>query len=252
MATIGERLRAAREAKGLQLDDAHRQTKIHARILQAMEEDHTGEVLDTAYAKGFLKKYAAFLDLDPTPLVNEYLQTAQSPSPGPVAAGPEAETSAPVPRWLLPTAVGIMALVGVAFLGILARDLYQAVSTAAATPRIPKPATPPSHPPSKAPAPSLKLLVPKLQPLKLSIKAAQDCWMQVKVDDKVLFQSILGKGREETWTAAEGIELWVGNAAALTLTLNGRPLEPLGSGVVRGIRVTRYGVQPPKDARSAP
>lgn len=254
MPTIGERLRAAREAKGLQVGDAHRQTKIHARILQAMEEDRTGEVLEPAYAKGFLKKYAAFLNLDPAPLVEEYLRTEQAAAPAPTRATAEGNGSpssgtapSPVLRWLGPAALVLIAIVGVVFMVALAKDLSHTITASslpAAAPA-PKSATPSAPPPPK-------LLIPKSQPLKLTIKAAQDCWMQVKADGKVLFQNVLGKGREETWTASDAIELWVGNAAALTLTLNGRPLEPLGLGVIRGIRVTHYGVQAPKKSRSAP
>ncbi len=250
MPTIGERLRAAREAKGLQLEDAHRQTKIHTRILQAMEEDRAPEVLDPAYARGFLKKYAMFLSLDPAPLVTEYLQTARASAPPTSTtdgAGLSAEEAAAgMPRWLIVASVTVIALIGLVFLVILSKDLS-------------RPAMPPPGPVSRSAAPSKptpppapKLLVPRSQPLKLSIRAAQDCWMQVKVDEKVLFQNVLAKGHEETWTANDAIELWVGNAAALTLTLNGHALEPLGQGVLKGVRVTRAGVQPPKKSHAVP
>lgn len=252
MATIGEQLRAAREAKGLQLEDAHRQTKIHTRILRAMEEDRAGEVLDSAYAKVFLKKYAAFLQLDPTPLVREYLRIEPLAPPssltvaGNHGGSGEAEAS-PGARWVLPAVVTVAALIGAGFLVILAKDLYRTVTTAAPAPSAAKPVGPVAGKPEPPPAP--KPIVPKAQPLKLSIKAAQDCWMQVKADDKVLFQNILPKGREETWTASEALELWVGNAAALTLTLNGHTLDPLEPGVIKGLRVTRYGLRLPKHSR---
>ncbi len=246
MPTIGERLRTAREAKGLALEDAHRQTKIHTRILQAMEQDRTSEVLETAYAKGFIKKYAAFLNLDAAPLVQEYLR-ADHPTAIPVVprsardGAPSVEASSGLPRWLVPAIVGLMALVGLVFLGYLMKDLYRTLSTPGPTATIAhKPA------PGVSPAPLRPALVPKSQPLKLTIRASQDCWMQVKSDDKVLFQEVLGKGREESWTANEAIELWVGNAAALTLILNGRPMEPLGYGVIKGIRVTHAGLDAPK------
>lgn len=251
MPTIGERLRAAREAKGLQLEDAHRQTKIHTRILQAMEEDRAPEVLDPAYARGFLKKYAAFLNLDPAPLMAEYAQTARAAAPVTSTAGGAGETAdeatAGIPRWLVVASVTVIALIGVVFLVILSKDLSRTVSA-------PPPASmsKPAIPSKPSPPPAPKLIVPRSQPLKLSVRAAQDCWMQVKVDEKVLFQNVLAKGHEETWTANDAIELWVGNAAALTLTLNGHALEPLGQGVVKGVRVTRAGLQPPKKSYPAP
>lgn len=248
MATIGERLRAAREAKGFTMDDARRHTKIHTRILEAMEEDRTAETLDLAYAKVFLRKYAGFLQMDPGPLVEEYLRLLPAgraeTSPGGAPTGTPVEETAPIPRWVTPTAVSLVAIVGVAFLGFLARDLYRTMSSSSG----PAPAARPAAPAATPPAPAPRLLVPKSQPLRVGVRASQDCWMQVKADGKVLFQNVLGKGREETWTAADELELWVGNAAALTLTVNGQPQGPIGRGVVRGVRVTRYGVQLPRNS----
>ena len=251
MPTIGERLRAAREAKGLQVEDAHRQTKIHIRILQAMEEDRAPEVLDPAYAKGFLKKYAAFLNLDPAPLLAEYRQSERVSAPlassANGAGGPGEEAAAGIPRWLVVASITVIALIGLIFLILLSKDLSRPVSAPT-----PAPAAKPVAPSKPTPPPTPKLLVPRSQPLKLSVRAAQDCWMQVKVDEKVLFQNVLAKGHEETWTSNEMVELWVGNAAALTLTLNGHSLEPLGQGVIKGIRITRAGLQSPKKSHAAP
>ena len=260
MPTIGEQLRAAREAKGLALADANRHTKIHTKILTAMEEDRTDDVLEPAYARGFLKKYATFLNLDPDPLVQAYAAPTATAAPhGHTARSSAAELpAAPSAGWLGPTIIAVAAVVGLAFLGFLARDLYHTVaspSVAAKKPSMSKPAPvsksrAAAKPAAESPAPEApKLLVPKTQPVKLSVRAAQDCWMQVKADGKVLFQNVLKKGSEETWTASDDVELWVGNAAALTLTLNGHPLEPLGGGVQKGIRVTRSGVQSSKASR---
>lgn len=268
MPTIGEQLRAAREAKGLALADANRHTKIHTKILAAMEEDRTDDVLEPAYARGFLKKYATFLNLDPEPLMQEYLRSpamsTTTSSDGRFAAQSDVSRTAAqppsggAPSWLGPAAIAVAAVVGLAFLGFLTRDLYHTVapSTPASKPAV-KPASkaksaskPAAKAVAEAPAaPAPALLVPKSQALKLSVRAAQDCWMQVKADDTVLFQNVLKKGTEETWTANQDIELWVGNAAALSLTLNGHALEPLGGGVQKGVRITRSGLQRAKASR---
>ena len=238
MPTIGEQLRIAREAKGLTIEDAHRHTKIHAKLLQAMEEDRTREVLEPAYARGFIKKYAGFLNLDPKPLLDEYRRVEPAAPPRPVQGHVVEDKT--MPRWIGPLAIVVVATIGVAFLTVLAKDLSRTVTTSTAAPA--------SKPIAQPPKP----IVPKSQPLRLSVKASQDCWMQIKADDKVLFQNVLHKGQEELWTASEVIELWVGNAAALTLSLNGRILGPLGSGVIKGIRVTRFGLRLPKPARPTP
>ena len=75
------------------------------------------------------------------------------------------------------------------------------------------------------------------------IKARKDTWLQLKSDGKVVFQHILGGGKEESWEAKDNFELWVGDAESLTLSLNGKPLGSLGRGVKRDILINRQGLQ---------
>lgn len=64
MATVGEMLRTAREAKGISLADAEHGTKIRQKYISALEEDNIGALPGPTYARGFLRNYAAFLELD--------------------------------------------------------------------------------------------------------------------------------------------------------------------------------------------
>lgn len=82
MATIGQQFKAAREAKGLSETEAGAATKILTKVICAMEADDFSAMAAPTYAKGFIRLYAGFLDLDPEPLVQEYLQNhATGPRP---------------------------------------------------------------------------------------------------------------------------------------------------------------------------
>src|SRR4029450_5385827 len=70
--TIGEALRSAREAQGKSLDDAAVATRIRPSYLDALEEERFGSLGGSVYAKGFLRSYAGYLDLDPAPLLEAY------------------------------------------------------------------------------------------------------------------------------------------------------------------------------------
>jgi cytoskeletal protein RodZ len=60
---VGQRLRAAREARELTLDQTERATRIRARHLEALERgDYSG--MTSVQAQGFLRNYARFLGLD--------------------------------------------------------------------------------------------------------------------------------------------------------------------------------------------
>jgi transcriptional regulator with XRE-family HTH domain len=81
LSTIGEALRAAREAQGRSLHDAAEATRIRSSYLEALEEERFGELGGNVYAKGFLRSYAGYLGVDPAPLLEAYRaqETAEAP-----------------------------------------------------------------------------------------------------------------------------------------------------------------------------
>ena len=90
---LGEVLRAAREAKGVDLPRVERETKIRERYLSALERGEYRELPGAVYTKGFLRNYGAYLGLDPEYLIDLYrletTATADRPSaptpPRPIA-----------------------------------------------------------------------------------------------------------------------------------------------------------------------
>ena len=64
MAALGDMLREAREAMGVSLAEAERETKIRAKYLAALEDDNLGNLPGAVYARGFLHNYAQYLGLD--------------------------------------------------------------------------------------------------------------------------------------------------------------------------------------------
>jgi cytoskeletal protein RodZ len=72
MPGIGETLREARIAAGIQLDDAERTIRIRVRYLDALENEEWDVLPGDAYVRGFLHTYADHLGLDGAALVDEY------------------------------------------------------------------------------------------------------------------------------------------------------------------------------------
>ena len=89
---LGEVLRGAREAKGVDLPRVERDTKIRARYLSALERGEYRELPGPVYTKGFLRNYGLYLGLDPEYLVDLYrLETSGVPIERPVpGTGPRA------------------------------------------------------------------------------------------------------------------------------------------------------------------
>ncbi|MCC7299785.1 MAG: helix-turn-helix domain-containing protein [Verrucomicrobia bacterium] len=73
MATLGQQLKAAREAKGVSEHDAGAATKILTKMIVAMEADDFSVMAAPTYAKGFIRLYAEYLGLNSEPLIAEYL-----------------------------------------------------------------------------------------------------------------------------------------------------------------------------------
>lgn len=61
----GELLRSTRLKKNLSLEDVEKGTKIRVKFLAALEDGEFAVFHSIAYARGFLKNYAEFLELDP-------------------------------------------------------------------------------------------------------------------------------------------------------------------------------------------
>jgi cytoskeletal protein RodZ len=70
---FGDKFRKAREAKGISLDDVSNVTKISARNLKAIEEEHFDQLPGGVFNRGFIRAYAKHLGLNDEEAVTDYL-----------------------------------------------------------------------------------------------------------------------------------------------------------------------------------
>lgn len=91
---LGAALRTERERRGLRIEDVADHLKISARQLRALEEGDAAALPHPAYARGFIRSYAAYLGISPDEIHN-----ALNGAPRPEAA-PQAPVhlSEPAPR----------------------------------------------------------------------------------------------------------------------------------------------------------
>jgi cytoskeleton protein RodZ len=111
-AGAGARLRAAREAAGLSLDQVAQQLKLAPRQVKALEDESFGELPGRTFSRGFVRNYARLLHLDAQDLLAHLPDVAQAPaleSPTLHSTGAMMaelpSTSAPkagLGRWLIP------------------------------------------------------------------------------------------------------------------------------------------------------
>ncbi len=71
MTELGNRLKEAREEKGMSLDDLQAATKIQKRYLTALEEGNYDIIPGKFYVRAFIKQYAEAVGLDSELLFEE-------------------------------------------------------------------------------------------------------------------------------------------------------------------------------------
>ncbi|MHB1355326.1 MAG: helix-turn-helix domain-containing protein [Anaerolineae bacterium] len=274
MADIGSQLREARESLQLSLLEVERETRIRRLYLQALEEDRFSDLPDDVYTRGFLRNYALFLNLNPQPFLDEYDALRIEP----VQYVPQVLDEPLLPA-LSNNIGGrvfliIMAFIVIVLLGwfVFSRIYGNAGlenllrSLAAKTPTIVKsvPTITPvvdteTIPAAQAAEPTLLPTVtssPNPTPTSTAIplptstitnvsgilvQAAilSDTWVVITVDGEQTFQGTLAAGERFSWTAQSTLDLHLGNAGGISVTVNGVTVGLLGeTGEVKDIIYT--------------
>jgi cytoskeleton protein RodZ len=113
---IGNSLREARVRQGLEYPQIELATKIRAKYIRALEEEHFGLLPAHTYVKGFLRTYAEFLGLDGQLYVDEFSSrfTGDGIEDAPRRVAPRVHQDRGIERKVL-----VLALAGIATLTAL-------------------------------------------------------------------------------------------------------------------------------------
>jgi len=255
LTAIGEKLKVAREKKGVTIDQAQRQTHIHSTVLVALESGRSDEVLTPTYVKSFLKKYSSYLGLDPVQSVKEYM--ALHPDLDTLSMNFEFDRTSPKGRadkhgylrilrnvclialaifLLTITVKGVVRFIkaphksSAVKIGTRSKDTR--ATTAKATQK--KIADKPQSP---------QVQIPANEPITLTMKVKAEVYVGVKRDGVLLFKRLIPKGTTETITANDKLNVSIAKARSVELSLNGHPLGALGKGVIRDLEITRKGIK---------
>ncbi len=264
----GETCKNRREAMGKSLQDAAHALRISVRYLKGIEEGNYGGWPERVFSSGFIRSYAKYLSVDPTPILAEYersLETAVSKEePAPQHARPEwleREKERGSRRASYGFAAGVVLLVGVVLASLTMRRAD-----------IPVPASPPAPAPSAsasdnaaaradnaavqvdnaavrvdnaaeaagtaepsavaaAPASTVSTVGgggPLTGPFQLFLEASAHTWVMYSFDDGDPIDVTLFVGDKISIQANRRITLKIGNAGGVVGTLNGQRLPPFG------------------------
>jgi hypothetical protein len=85
---VGPALRKARQARGVSIAEASRDTKIRQEFIQALEDERFDRLLGDVYVRGALRSYSTYLGLPADRVVSRYARSAGERPPATTTAPP--------------------------------------------------------------------------------------------------------------------------------------------------------------------
>jgi hypothetical protein len=206
---IGRALRAARQKRGVSLEEASRETRVRLDYLDALERERFEALGSEVYVRGFLRSYARYLGLkhDKVIAVYERAYGAEQPGPSPVERAPGVTPTEAVvltekkrPNWVLASLVGLIALAAAAAIGLLNRDTS-----------VPQPADV-GEPPAVA-------VVPRT--VEVGLTAHQDIDVEVVIDGDLVERFRLEEGQGRSFEGEESITVRLSEGGVTDHIVNG-------------------------------
>jgi len=275
MTSIGERLRRQRLKTRISLEKVSLETKIGVRLLEAIEAEQFEKLPGGVFRRNFVLQYAQALGLDPEEINNELKQLNQFDD---IPAMPTADMIrdrelGPSSRFSVPidlsgvggsTIGSLIAAVGVMLACALIYTWWSTprraapvrnseASRAPAVQPVAAALTPIPATPSAADAPSAQ--AQENVPIRVGLSADEKTWISISSDGKNVFSDALNPHETKLVEASEKVRLLIGNAGGLEISLNGKPIGPVGPrGEIRVVELTPAGFQivPRKSSNLAP
>lgn len=251
---IGGQLRRAREHRGMSLRDAAKRTKLSIATLQAIERNDFASLPGGMFRKAYVRTLAVEVGLDPKKLTAEYRARFEPPFETLAVPPPDASLDE---KWLQqltpsPSVVTLAVLTALAAAWFMLQpgpvtpevSLDDAASEFVAPP-IPHAAAitlTADRPPDAA----TTAIVTRTTtvPLRIELAATGWCWVAAKSDGLRVLYRLVKPGERLVLEGQHVISLRLGDAGAVTLSINDGPKRSLGrDGEVAELEVTPDNVE---------
>jgi cytoskeleton protein RodZ len=222
---IAQALRVARTDRRISLERAAADTRISRKALTALEGAGPAEDLpEPPYDRYFLKEYARYLAVDPEPLISSLDRRADR-EPGPRLGLLLVE---PAPRRWPAVAVAVASVAAVAvllLLGLTSNRPRPIVESDVVAPPAPPAAVQPVDPTQSAGGGTPS-------GIRAALRFTASCWVQATVDGNVVMTETVPEGKILRLRAERRLDLILGNAGGLRLTINGKAVGTGDAGEV--------------------
>ena len=277
MSGIGEQLRQARLARGIDIHEIASETRISSRYLEALEKEDFKTLPGALFARNFARQYAAHVGLDPTQ-IEKNLDQAFPKEPDPVLEQQTTQhghidfqplkdsfsfdsSSWRRARWSTLALVAVLGASSAIYMGW--QELGGIFAEARLAARTQQPAPTASTEPSTAPtapnpAATQEVALTAAQPnsgsestitisadgMAVQVVASEATWVSMTANGKQIFSGILEPNQRKLISGVARAKLVVGNAGGIEILTNGKSIGPIGpSGQVRVVILSPDGPQ---------
>ncbi|HUY02559.1 MAG TPA: helix-turn-helix domain-containing protein [Rhodocyclaceae bacterium] len=233
----GIRLREAREARNLSIDEVTQAIKFSARQIEAIEHDDFGRLPGSTFVRGIIRSYAKLLQIDVEPLLAMLGKERPAVDSG-VRAPEDTGAQLPLPgerRSLVPLLALLLALAAVA-VAVATHFNWPAGGRGAGEPP-PKPAPAPVIPKQLAQpalqveqpplvAPAVAAATPAADSRQLTFVFQGKSWVEVKdATQKTIFSQNNLSGTRQIVSGKPPFDVVIGNASAVQLQYGDRTID---------------------------
>lgn len=252
---VGDILRKERERQRMTIPEIEEGTSIRASYIEAIESGEYDKMPGRVYAKGFIKNYANFLNLNGDEMVKQFMTevsppaevveqtkdvTPESKSKSFSVSGRRLEEVSNnfSSNHLVAAIIALAVIVGGFFYFrgpgtevaqsdvTKPQEIQQVQQTKTETPA---PAQTPTATESVMTTPASAAPAPKIDGVNLKASFSDDCWMLVTVDGNVVYEGVITAGQVMDWKGNTNVNVRVGNAGAVDFVMNGQSFGKLGA-----------------------
>ena len=255
---FGQYLKNAREQEHISIEEIHRETKIRAKYLTAIENGDFSIIPGgDVYVKGFLKNYAMYVGLEPYPIIELYkkLRSELKEEKSLAKSSNQDTTQLDVFSSKLSNYVklnckkiGVIVL-AMSFVVVLIISMQAFIGKNISDDKVPQTTQTPTTqapPPEEIEKPANEKT--PIEEKEVMVEVVEDssqntiyviddeyievtmnnitgrCWILVHKDGKWDFEGILNSGDSKTWEAKDNVNIRIGNPAVVNLVVNGKDL----------------------------
>jgi len=233
--SLGSLITQARKSAGLSIEDLSAATNIRSSLLREMESDSFGNCGGETYARGHIRNIATKLGVDPLIFIaafeEEQMQVDRSMQDLLVEKGVMKE-----PQEARKVSWKVLATISVSSLFVV--GLAQIIISNTSSLDIPEPIATTSESASPTPSASASEATPTEEAtvstgtgVELVITATRaKSWLFVSdASGQTLFSGQIARGTTKTFSTELSLNVKIGNAGGVDLTVNGKSVDPIGA-----------------------